>query len=513
MMPNIVRGGKMAGLMNYLVGPGRANEHVNPRVIAGDDTILFAAPEGVELSRDDALDIANALERPRMAFGTKVTKPVTKYNPETQKRETVGRTDAHVWHCSLSLGPQDEKLTDEAWNRIATDFVDRMGFVDPDRAKSSRWVAIHHGLSKNGNDHIHLVVQMVTEDGSKQRVHGDFKKAQKVCNDLEHEYGLTVVEGRETGQTLAAEKPGERHRQAREDAPWVERHELKRRLRSALASSTSEAQFVQRVFAAGVLIRPRFAQGTRDVIVGYKIALPCPANADREPIYYAPSKLDANLSLPAIRRALGVSEKSGDPKAVGTWQEFHASTRTPKNPRATGVSSDLRAKTRDGEVSIYQLSSIFAAGSMKYETDRPGPMAKASEDLAQIARNPQSYGYLTRLMQRAGSKDATEGWIALLLQASRVSRAMASSNFAGHRPQLASTHTGTLVDVESALSRVYSMKTQTTTDPAHSSTQTVDRLRQAQGIHGAPRPFGTPATPSTETDSTSTHDRGRGRDV
>ena len=30
MIPNIVTGGDTGGLMRYLVGPGRANEHENP---------------------------------------------------------------------------------------------------------------------------------------------------------------------------------------------------------------------------------------------------------------------------------------------------------------------------------------------------------------------------------------------------------------------------------------------------------------------------------------------------
>ncbi|MBM4570415.1 hypothetical protein GS489_08660 [Rhodococcus hoagii] len=52
--------------------------------------------------------------------------------------------------------------------RIAQRFVEEMGFIDPDGAKSSRWVAIHHGQSKNGNDHIHIAVQMVREDGPRR---------------------------------------------------------------------------------------------------------------------------------------------------------------------------------------------------------------------------------------------------------------------------------------------------------------------------------------------------------
>ena len=40
MIPNIVTGGDTGGLMRYLVGPGRANEHENPHVIAGSRDIV-----------------------------------------------------------------------------------------------------------------------------------------------------------------------------------------------------------------------------------------------------------------------------------------------------------------------------------------------------------------------------------------------------------------------------------------------------------------------------------------
>src|SRR5699024_8248216 len=120
-------------------------EHTNPHIVAGSDHVTVMVDSGVELSHDDALDIARTLDQPRKAFGTKVTSPVKEWNEDTGKRETVGRKDSHVWHCSLSLRSDEGKLTDAAWETIANEFATRMGFIDPDGAKSSRWVAIHHG--------------------------------------------------------------------------------------------------------------------------------------------------------------------------------------------------------------------------------------------------------------------------------------------------------------------------------------------------------------------------------
>src|SRR5699024_798761 len=127
----ITRGGKMPGLIMYLAGPGRANEHTNPHIVAGSDHVTVMVDAGAELSHDDALDIARTLDQPRKAFGTKVTSPVKEWNEETGKRETVGRKDSHVWHCSLSLRSDEGKLTDAAWETIANEFATRMGFIDP----------------------------------------------------------------------------------------------------------------------------------------------------------------------------------------------------------------------------------------------------------------------------------------------------------------------------------------------------------------------------------------------
>ena len=65
----------MPGLIMYLRGPGRANEHTAPHVVAGHDVIVELAGQG-ELSADAGLDLANALDLPSKLFGTEVTVPV-----------------------------------------------------------------------------------------------------------------------------------------------------------------------------------------------------------------------------------------------------------------------------------------------------------------------------------------------------------------------------------------------------------------------------------------------------
>ena len=73
-MPNITRGGRMLGLMAYLVGPGReGNEvHIEPHLVTGDAAIMAWHDDAV-LGRPRRMQIGRELDHPRVAFGTEVT--------------------------------------------------------------------------------------------------------------------------------------------------------------------------------------------------------------------------------------------------------------------------------------------------------------------------------------------------------------------------------------------------------------------------------------------------------
>ena len=183
MMPNITRGGRMGGLMVYLVGEGRTNEHEDQHLVAGDPAIMTMYGDDV-LDQATALSIARDLDEPHRVYGTEVTQLKSITDPETGDVHRE-RIDAHVWHCSLSLAAEEGQLSDEKWNAIATDFVDAMEFTETTSGRSpARWVAVRHGLSKNGNDHVHIAVSLVREDGTKVNVHRDRQRSQDAAREL-----------------------------------------------------------------------------------------------------------------------------------------------------------------------------------------------------------------------------------------------------------------------------------------------------------------------------------------
>ena len=107
MIANITRGARMAGVLSYLVGPGRENEHREAHLVAGDAAVM-AWHDDAELDRAAALEIAGTLDHPRRALGTRVTAAVK--DADGARR---GVRDAHVWHCSLNLAAEEGALSDE----------------------------------------------------------------------------------------------------------------------------------------------------------------------------------------------------------------------------------------------------------------------------------------------------------------------------------------------------------------------------------------------------------------
>jgi hypothetical protein len=287
MMPNITRGARMSGLMAYLAGPGRSNEHSEPHLVAGDAAIM-AWHDDAELNHEAALQIGWQVDQPRRAFGTRVTTAV-----KDREGHNVGVKDAHVWHCSLSLRSDEPVLSDEQWAHITEEFVAGMGFAD--RASEDapcRWVAVRHGLSKAGNDHVHVVVGLVREDGMKAKVWNDRPRAQKVAGELERKYGLQVLESRGAGTGVRGQKPAE--------VEVVVRDELAKTVRATAAACDSEAEFVSRMRQTpDVRIRPRFAADREDVVTGYSVAWAAPGSGALN--WYGAGSLSPDLALSKLR--------------------------------------------------------------------------------------------------------------------------------------------------------------------------------------------------------------------
>ena len=81
----------------------------------------------------------------------------------------------------------------------------RLGFEASGGQAACRWVAVRHGRSRAGNDHFHIVVGLVREDGKVARTANDFPSAfPRLCADMEGRYGLSAWRaGPESGDARA----------------------------------------------------------------------------------------------------------------------------------------------------------------------------------------------------------------------------------------------------------------------------------------------------------------------
>ena len=442
MMPNVTRGSRMSGLLVYLTSTDTdksKNAHTEPHLVAGDAAIMAWYDDGI-LDRDDALAIAKHLDQPRKAFGVEVKIKELQWDAVQKRRVPVGEKDANVWHCSLSLRAEEGALTDQQWGDIANDFVDSMGFTETSGKERCRWAAINHGTSENGNHHIHVAVSLVREDGTKASTHGDFKRAQETCRELEVKYGLEQL------SSVYATRGYDRAEKATatRDDREMHRSSLARKVRASAGASVTEAEFVRRARGAGLLVRPRYAKNTTDVIVGYSVA-ERPKQGER-PVWFGGGSLGTDLKLGALREEWMDSPHLAT-QAAAEWNAAARNKRTvsTKGPEkaippaemwveytrnATALAEQLRTIPRDDHATwakaAHDVSGAFAAWSHRLEPT-PGPLAATAAELSRTAqlRAPREHSKPVAMPSIAGtammfmaasSKNKTAAQSALMLQ-------------------------------------------------------------------------------------------------
>lgn len=449
MIPNITRGSRMGGLMVYLASTDAdktKNAHTNPHLVAGDAAIMAWYDDGT-IGRDDALAIAKHLDQPHRKFGVEVLQKDLRWDEATKQRVDHGHRQADVWHCSLSLRAGERELTDQEWGDIANEFVDEMGFTEASGKAQCRWAAVNHGVSTNGNHHIHIAVSLVREDGTKASTHGDYRRAQKTCRELESKHGLEELSSVHVTRGYERAEPQTAVRNDRE----MYRDSLSRKVRAAATSSQSEAQFVRRGRDTRLLMRPRYEKGTTDVVVGYSVA-ERPPRGER-PVWYGGGKLAGDLGLGQLRKEWPDTPQD----ATAAAAEWNAAARNkrqaaPETVNAAPTPELWEKHTQQAKALADQLREIpptdhatwakaarqasgtFAAWSVQFEQSH-GPLAATAAELSKTAqlRNPREHSKPVALPSLAGSamllmaangKSKPAAQTAMMVQLMRTARAV-----------------------------------------------------------------------------------------
>lgn len=358
MIAKVSRGWRAEGLIRYLMGPGRFNEHTGQRVVASWDGV----PEKHQPAQDvdgswDLRGLVGAVSAPAVAAGVGLREPSAE----------AGRVPrGPVWHCSLRNAPGDPVLSDAQWAEVVEDLMDRTGIAARGDLDGCRWVAIRHA-----DDHVHVAAVLVRQESGK-RVHPfrDFVRARETCRDWERKLGLAPTAAADrssvTGPTQA-----EQEKALRRGVEETSREWLRRMSRVAAVQARDPEGFVAALKDLGVLVRarrgPEGQAGGRAAMVGYSVAAPGDVTATGQPVWFSGRTLARDLSLPNLVRRWG-SAPPPAPVAPAAGRRYRASVAPQERmaviDEAVSAMEHATATLASGETGVSADGIAHAAGDM-----------------------------------------------------------------------------------------------------------------------------------------------------
>jgi hypothetical protein len=282
MIGKITRGARVGDIAAYLHGPGKANEHEYAGQLGG---AVIGGNLGLEGERSG------------------------KYWAPILRKAAATRTDIKkpIWQASLRCAPNERRFADHEWADAAQLVAEKMGFAE------HPWVAVRHA-----DDHIHIVVARVTDDGEVWHAKNDYRSLQAARAAVEREFHLEQTRVRSApGAKRPADyrvKQGERARGLTADVP-PSRVRLAARVRAAVevATGLGRGRFEQALDALGVLWRRNEASTGK--ISGYSYAERDQHDEDGKAVWFKASQLDRSLSWSRVEKlvAPAASTPAGGP--------------------------------------------------------------------------------------------------------------------------------------------------------------------------------------------------------
>ncbi|MFD5649850.1 relaxase/mobilization nuclease domain-containing protein [Streptomyces sp. NPDC127039] len=316
MVPDVSTGSNTRGLIAYLFGPGRRDEHTDPHIVAASD--MAGAPDP---GRDPAATYTQLAKR-------------LDHHVDLRTRELGGKKPPqHVWHCPVRTAPGDRYLTDAEWAEVARRIVHATGIAPEGDEKACRWIAVRHA-----DDHIHIMATTVRADGRRPRTHRDGQRAQAECRKIEAEFGLRRLK---SGDRTAPRTPtgAERAKAERQGQTVTARHWLREQAYAVAAAVRTEADYFTVLQSLGINVKTRLGPETGDVI-GYSLAAPGDTNAAGEPVWYGGSKLAPDLSINRLRERLPDQKVADRPRHVADPADPWRHTTTAIHAARTVLDSD-----------------------------------------------------------------------------------------------------------------------------------------------------------------------------
>ena len=197
----VLRGERPEGLIHYLYGPGRREEHTDPHIVAG--------------WRDPA-----ELEPPLRPGGQRDFRRLNGLLQQTLAALGDRAPNRPVWHCAIRAARGDRLLSDEEWAQVAAEIMDRTGLAPRGQEDDAvRWVAIRHAA-----DHIHIVATLARQDGRRASVSNDYYRVREACLAVEDRFGLrrTAPADRTAASRPTRAETEKAQRRGQREAPRVD---------------------------------------------------------------------------------------------------------------------------------------------------------------------------------------------------------------------------------------------------------------------------------------------------
>ena len=401
-----------AGLIRYLFGPGRAEDHHRPRVVAAWN----GAPGALQpsKSRPGEFDFELGALIAHMQHGVRAAglplsnpRPLTaewveylrsgrqlpRTAPERARHYRYDRNadavvlrEGYVWHTPIRLAPNDPVLSDTQWEHIARRIMTKVGIQDA----GCRWVAVRHA-----DDHIHLMAVLVRRNrrGEPARFHPKFWKARlrEACRELEEELELTPTAAWDgtaarTPQKAELEKA---HRTGTEPT----RIQLRRIVSQIASTSRTPEEFQHALADHGIAIR--WARTAAGAVRGYAVALAGSATARTvtgTPVFYSGGSLAADLTWPKLLARWATApepapiDRTADGRAslAGRGEVLAQTERI-----VTRATEDLRTGRADGDGVAHATGELLAALARVAEGPQYGPLTAAADVYDRAARTPR----------------------------------------------------------------------------------------------------------------------------
>lgn len=410
-------GGSTRRLIAYLLGPGKRNEHHDPRLVAGWDPDITAAYNARIWAVVAALGGAEAVDwaSPEAVVWDRLGQVAGEVGTDVSwllELADDSSTRLPLWHCSLVADPGDGELTDEQWAAIAARAMHDTGLARYGAADAVRWVAIRHGRNHArrpeagetgeefttrtghepaaGADHVHVVAVLVRPDGSRARAGNDRWHVQGVCRWAEAQYDLTP--GPATRRTTPGRGKAEAQAARGKAGQWMsEREQVRANVSAAAARSWTSEQMIERLREQGYLVELRHSTQDPTQVTGWKIGVP-PQGSGRGTRWYTAKTIGKELSWPrldakfaALRQVIDTTGIVGNKEAAMLSVERMTAAGWGAATIDKVLDADRRlARGEDNPALAYWLRDAFWQVAWEQEQCKGGPWTTAAHLYASI---------------------------------------------------------------------------------------------------------------------------------